>query len=244
MPELERPFLVKVCGITREEDARTAIESGAKALGFNFYTKSPRYISPESAKQIVQAVPGDYMKVGVFVNATEAELERISAEVPLDVVQLHGEHSAMPVAGYIIWRALTAGSSLPEPGRKIEAYLLDSHSPGYGGSGKTFDWALAERFPYRKILAGGLDGANVAEAIATVRPCGVDACSRLESQPGKKDPERVRAFVAAALAAAEKLNQSPERSDGCLLPNRSPERSDGCLLSNPTPERTDEAFSL
>jgi phosphoribosylanthranilate isomerase len=193
-------MIVKICGITNPEDARIAVEAGANALGFNFYPKSPRYLSLEAARLIVQAVPGDYLKVGVFVNAKKEELQRAFESVPLDVVQLHGTvcQTALPT-----WRAIAVGQGTPAPNSNTEAYLLDTPSQNFGGSGQTFDWSLAAAFPYpKKIVAGGLDGSNVADAIRVSRPWGVDACSRLEWKPGLKDPQRVRDFISAAFAAA------------------------------------------
>ncbi|MBV9761362.1 MAG: phosphoribosylanthranilate isomerase [Acidobacteriaceae bacterium] len=195
-------FIVKICGITNETDARIALDAGANALGFNFYKNSPRYIAPRRAREIAQAVSGDYLKVGIFVKASEAELLRVMNEAPLDVAQLHGDSVALPSAqGVRVWRALPAAAPAPPAYPGIEAYLLDSPSLLYGGSGDTFDWRLAAAFPHRAIIAGGLDASNVAEAIRVASPWGVDACSRLEASPGKKDLQRVRDFVRAALEA-------------------------------------------
>ncbi len=194
------PVVVKVCGITNEEDARAALDAGANALGFNFYLKSPRYITPHRAYQIIAALPGPFLRVGVFVNPTEKELFDISRAVPLDVFQLHGDRCPASYSQpYRIWRGIapTATASSDDP--NVEAYLLDTPSSEYGGSGQPFDWTLANNHTCRIVLAGGLDAANVAEAIRTVKPWGVDACSRLESSPGKKDARKVREFVRAAL---------------------------------------------
>jgi phosphoribosylanthranilate isomerase len=196
-------MIVKICGITNEDDARVAVDAGANALGFNFYRRSPRFITPLRAREIAAAVPGDYLKAGIFVNASEAELLETTAHVPLDVLQLHGDRCALPLSsGLRIWRAVTASHAPPAAHAAIEAYLLDTPAPHHGGSGKTFDWNLAARFAQRVIIAGGLDATNVAEAIRIASPWGVDACSRLESSPGTKDPRRVRDFVRAALLAA------------------------------------------
>lgn len=204
-------FVIKICGITSEEDAAAAVEAGATALGLNFYPKSPRYITPRRASEIIRAVPGPYWKVGVFVDAGPDELTRTAAEVPLDIVQLHGPIGSCvpPVDGgfhFRTWRAIAATDAVPE-NSDCEAYLLDTPAPGFGGSGKTFDWSLAIGFPHRAILAGGLDAMNVAEAIGIVRPWGVDACSRLESAPGKKDAQRVRDFVREAQAASRLVQE-------------------------------------
>lgn len=192
-------FIVKICGITNEEDARLAIEAGANALGFNFYPKSPRYLTPQRARQISAAVPGAYLRVGVFVNPSENELTEISRGVPLDVVQLHGDGCPDSLPQFRVWRSIAPGASAHSP--DTEAYLLDTPSPEFGGSGQTFDWTLAAGHSSRVLLAGGLDAANVAEAIRTVQPWGVDACSRLESSAGKKNAQKVRDFVAAALTS-------------------------------------------
>lgn len=204
------PFIVKVCGITNEEDARVAVTAGANALGFNFYRRSPRYLTAERAREIVSAVPGSFLKVGVFVNPAEDELLEIAGQVPLDILQLHGDDCPLSLnAPYRIWRSIAPGKQPPPYDPTIEAYLLDTPTPQFGGSGITFTWVLAKRFPYRAIIAGGLDAQNVVEAIGLTSPWGVDACSRLEASPGKKDPRRVRDFVWAALTAnraAQELN--------------------------------------
>ncbi len=193
-----KSFIVKVCGITCEEDARVAVDAGANALGFNFYAKSPRYIAPQRAAQIIERVPGDYLKVGIFVDKPYGR-----TEVPLDILQLYGQINPLEVSNHCrIWRALPASTTL-SPAHSFEALLLDSFTPEYGGSGKPFDWKLAGAFSQRVIIAGGLDDSNVAEAVRIAHPWGVDACSRLESTPGRKDPKRVRAFVHASLAALQ-----------------------------------------
>jgi len=201
VPAAKPSFVIKICGITNEEDARHAIEEGANALGFNFAQKSPRHLTPEQAHQIVSAVPGSYRKVGIFVDATTEDLRRAGRIVPLDTLQLHGSVPELP-AGFHIWRAVSAQALPDQPDPRIEAYLIDSAIEGQGGTGKTFDWSLAESFPYRKIVAGGLNESNAAEAIRACAPWGVDACSCLEAHPGKKDPERVKNFLRAILAVA------------------------------------------
>jgi phosphoribosylanthranilate isomerase len=196
------PFIVKVCGINSEQDLETAFEAGANAIGFNFYPKSPRYLTPARAKQIARSVPGSYTKVGVLVNPTEDELIELAALVPLDVLQIHGgpqpPHWAL---SFRIWQGTHASETRADLDPNVEAWLLDTPSPLYGGSGQTFDWSLAAGFPRRAIIAGGLDASNVAAAIQCAHPWGVDACSRLESAPGRKDPALIQSFVEAALAA-------------------------------------------
>jgi phosphoribosylanthranilate isomerase len=197
----EIDFVVKICGITEEEDGGVALACGANSLGFNFYRQSPRYLTFDRARELIEALPGDYLRVGVFVNPTESELNEALSSVRLDVIQLHGNHCATPPSGVRVWRSVAVPATIP-PGETAEAFLLDSPTPQFGGSGRTFDWSLAAGFPHRAILAGGLDATNVAEAVRAARPWGVDACSRLESQPGRKDASRVRAFIQAALQEA------------------------------------------
>lgn len=197
-------FIVKVCGITSAEDARVAIEAGANALGFNFYPKSPRYVTPTRARAIAEEVPGNYLRVGVFVNTLELELLAIADQAMLDVLQLHGTTCVIPSnSRYRIWRAVPGETAVTGLDDCIEAYLLDSATPEFGGSGKAFRWELASGFRRRVIVAGGLDAGNVAAAIEALHPWGVDACSRLESRPGQKDRGRVQSFVHAAIQASQ-----------------------------------------
>jgi phosphoribosylanthranilate isomerase len=192
-------FVIKVCGITTVDDARAAVEAGASALGFNFYSKSPRYVTPQQVCSITDAVPGSYLRVGVFVNASEKELLSIAERAGLDVLQLHGDSCDLPRSGgYRIWRGIAGEAAFVQPDDRIEAYLLDSVGPEYGGSGKPFRWEMAAGFAHRIVVAGGLDALNVAAAIEVLHPWGVDACSRIESHPGKKDHQRMRAFIQAA----------------------------------------------
>jgi phosphoribosylanthranilate isomerase len=207
----EVDFLVKICGITQEDDGGVALEAGANALGFNFYRNSPRYLNYDRARELTDTLGGNYLRVGVFVNPTEAELNDAMTTVRLDVIQLHGNHCATPPAKARVWRSVALPAMVPLQ-QDAEAFLLDSPSPHFGGSGRTFDWTLAAEFPHRAILAGGLDPLNVAEAIRVAKPWGVDACSRLESRPGKKDWSRVRAFIEAALRQAPLLTSAEKRT--------------------------------
>jgi phosphoribosylanthranilate isomerase len=202
-------MFVKVCGITNLEDALAAVEAGADALGFNFYRRSPRYVAPEDARRIVGQLSGAVMSVGVFVNESEPEaVARVADAVGLKAVQLHGDESpeyCRALRGRFVIKALRAGSGFePQSVREYEtdAILLDAYAGGArGGTGQVVDWDVARRVRElvpRLFLAGGLSPENVAGAIAQVEPYAVDACSRLESAPGVKDTERVRAFVAAA----------------------------------------------
>lgn len=189
-------MMVKVCGITNQADADAA--AGAGALGFNFYAKSPRYVSPEAAAQIL--TPEGVLRVGVFVN--EPRAAEIARQARLDVIQLHGDEETAP-EGFPIWKAFRVASdfSMDRLTFPAEAFLLDTPSDLYGGSGQPFDWSLAKGSDRKILLAGGLGPDNVQQAIATARPWGVDACSRLESEPGIKDHEKVARFIQLALTA-------------------------------------------
>lgn len=206
---------VKICGITREEDARLAIELGAAALGFNFYPASPRYIAPASARAIVSQLPPFVTAVGVF--ADEAEGERVAnraREAGVAAIQLHGPRFPSlngSLATYPLIRAVAVGRDFrPEALSSVraDAFLLDAFDPALrGGTGRVFDWSLArEAKNYgRIILAGGLTPENVGQAIRQVRPFAVDVASGAESAPGKKDPAKVRAFFAAVAEAEREL---------------------------------------
>lgn len=194
--------VVKVCGITSVEDALAAVEAGAGALGFNFYPKSPRYITPAGAAVITAQVPEGILKVGVFVNEAPVSIAAIVKEAGLDVAQLHGDEGADGVPPDVrVWKAFRVNDSFGLEQLEAfpaEAFLLDTPTEMYGGSGHTFDWTRARGASGKILLAGGLDESNVRQAIAVAHPWGVDACSRLESAPGKKDHGRMARFIAAA----------------------------------------------
>ena len=197
-------MIVKVCGITCEQDARVAVAAGANALGFNFWPGSPRYLTPAIARGFVPQLQGA-LKVGVFVDSSAQEIGELARLLHLDVVQLHG--SAEPPRDVHYWRAYSVKPGFDEGSLRdvaAEAYLLDAPAGTlHGGTGQTFDWTLIRRSSRKIVVAGGLDASNVALAISTARPWGVDACSRLEASPGRKDQAKVAAFVAAALAASQ-----------------------------------------
>jgi phosphoribosylanthranilate isomerase len=196
-------MILKVCGITNQEDASAAIAGGANAIGFNFYRRSPRYIAPEKAAEIVST---GVRRVGVFVNESPAHVEAVARMAALDVAQLHGDESAADFpAALAVWKAarVSAGFDLARyENSPAEALLLDGPAAEmFGGAGKTFDWRLAAASRMRIIVAGGLDASNVAQAVAVAHPWGVDACSRIESAPGKKDHKKMTEFLQAAKAA-------------------------------------------
>ena len=200
--------IAKVCGITNPEDALTATCSGADAVGLVF-AESPRQLSVEQAREIVDALPDGVLKVGVFVDEEPEEVLRIVREVGLDYVQLHGDESPETVTflrgeGVKVIKALRvrgAESLVVMDEYEADLFLLDAWSEkARGGTGERFDWELAKSYGGRGniLVSGGLTPENVREAIRFFEPYGVDASSSLEDTPGKKNGERVRRFVSAA----------------------------------------------
>jgi len=197
---------VKICGITNWPDARRAVDAGADFLGFNFYSGSPRYVTPAKARRIVRRLPKLIASVGVFVNETEEKLLEIAREVGLDCVQLHGDETPTTVERVSrflpVIKALRVKKSF-RPAKmarfkRARALLLDGFDGAqWGGTGRTFDWRIARRArPGAKLfLAGGITPENVAAAIRTAKPYAVDVCSGVEAKPGKKDPARIKAFM-------------------------------------------------
>ena len=202
---------VKICGITRVEDARAAVASGADAIGLVFYARSPRAVTPRQALAIRSALAPFVTAVGLFVNADPDEVARTAAEVRLDLVQYHGDESpaacAAPGLPYV--KAIRMREGV-DPKRAAEDYadaaglVLDAfHEGKWGGSGRTFDWSLIDSVIAKPvILAGGLSVANVAEAIARVRPYAVDVSGGVESAPGIKDAAKIMSFVQEVNRAA------------------------------------------
>lgn len=200
---------VKICGITNLEDALAAVGSGADALGFNFYRRSPRYLEARAARFITEQLPAGVLSVGVFVDEEPETVRRVAREAGVRAVQMHGSepprHCLALKETLTVIKALRVGESFrPESVREYaaDAILLDAYSPrDHGGTGQTFDWSIARRtaaLAPKLFLAGGLSPANVAQAVAAVRPFAVDACSRLESAPGRKDARLVAEFIRAA----------------------------------------------
>jgi len=203
---------VKVCGITNLEDALTAVEAGADALGFNFYRRSARFIAPQEARRIIERLPETVLSVGIFVNEERPEMvERMAQEARVTAVQLHGDESpeyCRALSGSFRIKALRVHQGFkPESAAvyETEAILLDAFdTETRGGTGHVIDWQVARRtreLVPKLFLAGGLKPENIEEAIAAVRPYGVDACSGLESAPGRKDAARVRDFIERARRA-------------------------------------------
>ncbi|MDQ6707264.1 MAG: phosphoribosylanthranilate isomerase [Acidobacteriota bacterium] len=194
-------MFAKICGITNAGDALAAIEHGAGALGFNFCPASPRYIAPNELQHWIGTLPAAAWKVGVFVNESPARVTEISEMLHLDVIQLHGDEPPEDFPEHLrVWKAVQVHADFTFATLDrypAEAVLLDGP---YGGSGQNFDWSLASGHSRKVIVAGGLDAANVRLAIERMRPWGVDACSRIESSPGKKDRVRMAQFLKAALS--------------------------------------------
>jgi len=200
--------LVKICGITNLEDALAAVASGADALGFNFYKPSPRYIAPQNARAIVDQLPDAVLTVGVFVNEELESVRSIATQAGLKALQLHGDESPeycrqLAADNYVIKTFTVAGSFDPQLAKmyEVQAIMFDTRDNNLrGGTGRVFDWSVAQQLrPLlpNLYLAGGLSPENVAEAVTTVRPYAVDACSSLELKPGIKNHERVSVFIDA-----------------------------------------------
>ena len=196
----------KICGITRVEDAQLAAQAGADAIGLVFYAPSPRNVSVAQAADIIRALPAFVTSVGLFVNASAAEVNAVLAQVPLDLLQFHGDETPEFCQAfkrpYI--KAVRVQSTLDilaacNTYTDAAGILLDTFVAGVpGGTGQAFDWSLIPQNAVKPlILAGGLDASNVAQAISQVKPYAVDVSGGVEASKGIKDPARVRAFVAA-----------------------------------------------
>jgi phosphoribosylanthranilate isomerase len=183
--------MVKVCGITRREDAEAAVAAGASAIGFVFYSKSPRYVTPDLAKKLGAGL--DIWKVGVFQDESPSVIEETMRAADLDIAQIY--NCELPKLRRV-WRAFRPDSPA-RLGEVVEAILLDGPANGI-----TFDWKQARGVSEKLIVAGGLNASNVAEAIRVAQPWGVDASSGLELAPGIKDHDKVRQFVKAAQEAS------------------------------------------
>ncbi len=215
-------FTIKICGITRPEDARASVEAGADAIGLNFYRQSSRAIDRERARAIIAVLPAGVIKVGLFVNAEPAEICRTCDALGLDLIQLHGDEPPellSALSGRPVMKAFrpAGAEGLPAVLGYLEAcrtlgcpprlILFDAPlAHGFGGSGKLADWSLAKQYVESRqapgvVRAGGLKADNVAEAIRTTGPGAVDTASGVESQPGIKDPAAIQAFVRAARSA-------------------------------------------
>jgi len=211
---------VKICGLTRVEDAAAAVAAGADALGFNFWNGSPRFIDPARAARIVENIPSSVLTVGVFVDEEPGRLLAIAEQTGIMALQLHGSETPEYVdrlGAYLKIKALKVNDDFqPEVLQRYPSasiFLLDGYVAGMvGGTGRTFDWSLAIKAKeYGKImLAGGLTHENVAAAVRRVEPWGVDVASGVESEPGKKDPRLIREFVRAARSVEMEAASTPQ----------------------------------
>ncbi len=195
---------IKICGLTRVEDVKSAIEAGVDAVGFVF-TKSPRRVSAETAIGLVNYVPKGVLRVGLFLNQDKSEIGQVVNSVPLDILQFHGSETERECSAFDLPWLKAVAMENAESARQAEqdfpnamGLLLDSHSAGKrGGSGRVFDWSLSRPVSKPVWLAGGLNAENVARAISIVRPFAVDVSSGVEASPGIKDATRIMAFVNA-----------------------------------------------
>ncbi len=207
------PTRIKICGITRPEDALAAASSGADAIGLVFYADSPRAVTVQEAKDIAQVLPPFVTLVSLFVNAPAETISDVLSQVPIGLIQFHGDEDSRFCRGFgRPWiKALRVRDSM-NVAKEAAALsgatgvLLDAWQEGVpGGTGRTFDWALAnEPLPLPMVLAGGLDEVNVGEAIDGLRPWAVDVSGGVESSPGIKDADKIQRFVAAVRAADQK----------------------------------------
>lgn len=203
---------VKICGITRTDDAMVAVEAGADAIGLIFYAGSKRFVNPDTAADIISNVSPYTSIVGLFVNADAEYVQTVLNHCPLSQLQFHGDESpefcssfnrpyvkSVPVSSAVNMSEIVAAH------RNARAYLFDTQVPGeHGGTGKTFDWQLMPKKNIgHRVLAGGLDAENVAEAIRIAGPDAVDVSSGVEVSPGKKDPDKLYRFIRAAKRADE-----------------------------------------
>jgi phosphoribosylanthranilate isomerase len=199
---------VKICGITRLDDALAAARLGADALGFNFWPRSRRYLPPAEARAIVRRLPSFVTPVGVFVDPTRDEVLRAVDQSGIAVAQLHGDEPpelclSLPLPVLKAIRVADVHALAALASYEVHGFLLDAPTAGYGGSGLTFDWELAAQVARELpiVLAGGLGPDNVAEAVRVVRPWAVDVASGVERAPGVKDQDRMRLFIERAKEA-------------------------------------------
>jgi len=199
---------IKICGLTRQEDLRAAIAAGADAIGLVFYPPSPRYLDLTQAEAMARSVPPFITTVALFVNAEPAVVRETLAAVPIHLLQFHGDEDEAYCRQfdrpYIKAARVVPGMDLVQYAAEFpsaQAILLDAFVEGFGGGGKVFDWSLIPASLGKPIiLSGGLDAANVGEAIARVRPAAVDVSSGVEAAKGIKDAEKIHSFIAAVRA--------------------------------------------
>jgi phosphoribosylanthranilate isomerase len=209
MPFMNQRTRIKICGLTREADVDAAVEAGADAVGFVFYDKSPRCITLARAADLAKRLPPFVMPVGLFVNASDAQVDAACAAIPQLLLQFHGDETAAQCerAARPFMRAarMAPGFDLLDFATRFahaQAILLDAHVEGYGGGGKVFDWSLIQSaVPLPVVLSGGLHAGNVIHGIHTLRPWAVDVSSGVESAKGIKDADAIRRFCDAVREA-------------------------------------------
>lgn len=198
------PTRIKICGLTRPQDVRAAVDAGADAIGFVFYPPSPRAVSIEQAAELVALLPPFVTSVGLFVNPAPDEVEAVLSRLPLQLLQFHGDESDVDCARFgrpwIKAARMRPGVDLLEFAAsypRASGILVDAFVDGYGGGGKTFDWTLIPAgFTRPLVLSGGLDADNVGDAVRRIRPWAVDVSSGVESAKGIKDADMIAAFIA------------------------------------------------
>ncbi|GGB85348.1 phosphoribosylanthranilate isomerase [Pseudoduganella buxea] len=211
---------IKICGLTREQDVHAAVAAGADAVGFVFYPKSPRHVTPQRAAELIALLPPFVTAVGLFVNASSEEVAATVAVAPVGLLQFHGDETVAQRAAAAAavnrpWLSVfrvkgdTAAHELLEyetqcraSSRLFSGLLFDTHVEAYGGAGKVFDWSLIPKdLAHRAVLSGGLSVHNATGAVASVRPCAVDVSSGVEAAKGIKDAGLIAQFVAAVRSA-------------------------------------------
>jgi len=220
---------IKICGLTREEDVAAAVAAGADAVGFVFYPKSPRYVTPQRAAELIATLPPFVTATGLFVNASAEEVAQTVSVAPVSLLQFHGDETAEQCAqaaaaanrAYMrVFRVKpdTGGEELLEYERQCRAssklfsgLLLDTFVDAYGGAGKVFDWSLIPKdLAHRAVLSGGLSVLNATGAVVRVRPYAVDVSSGVEAAKGIKDARLIADFIAAVRAADATIERDPE----------------------------------
>ncbi|NYE58897.1 phosphoribosylanthranilate isomerase [Duganella sp. 1224] len=222
---------IKICGLTREQDIQAVVAAGADAIGFVFYPKSPRYVTPERAAELLRVVPPFITTVGLFVNHTPDEVAAITRSAPVSLLQLHGDETIAAAAAIAaaahrqfikVFRVKpdTRADELLEYEQANRAasplftsLLLDTYVDAYGGAGKGFDWSLVPKdLAPRVVLSGGLSVHNATDAVAGVRPYAVDISSGVEASKGIKDARKIADFV-AAVRAGDAILESPNHHE-------------------------------
>ncbi|HEY0858030.1 MAG TPA: phosphoribosylanthranilate isomerase [Albitalea sp.] len=209
---------IKICGLTREADVDAAVEAGADAVGLNFYPKSPRYVAIDRAAALAQRLPPFVTPVGLFVNASPADIAEAVRAIPQLVLQFHGDETPAACAAaerpFLRAARMAPGFDLLDFAAQYpdaQAILLDAHVEGYGGGGKVFDWSLIPRnVPHPVVLSGGLHAGNVIEGILQVRPWAVDVSSGVEAAKGIKDAAEIRRFCEAVQEADARIASASE----------------------------------